>query len=76
MRRRMITVAQGDEHILRLLGEEVGRKHLEDLKTVAANQGHIIVRVAPGGDSPHVIVLSDADESLRVRSVHGPYASR
>jgi hypothetical protein len=64
------------EHIVRLFGEEVGRKHIEDLKTVAANQGHMIVRVAPGGDTYHVIVLTDADESLRVRSVHGPYASR
>jgi hypothetical protein len=64
------------EHILRLFGEEVGRQHLEDLQTVVANQGHIIVRVAPGGDAFHVVVLTDTDESLRVRSVHGPYTSR
>jgi hypothetical protein len=64
------------EHILRVFGEEVGRRHLEDLKTVVANQGHLIVRVAPGGSTYHVIVLTDADESMHVRSVHGPYASR
>jgi glyoxylase-like metal-dependent hydrolase (beta-lactamase superfamily II) len=64
------------EHIVRLFGEEVGRRHIEDLKTVVAHQGHVIVRVAPRGSSYHVVVLDDADESLRVRSVHGPYASR
>ncbi len=63
------------EHILRVFGEEAGRKHLEDLKTVT-QQGHIVVRVAPGGETYDVIVLTDADESRRVRSVHGPYRSR
>jgi beta-lactamase superfamily II metal-dependent hydrolase len=65
------------EHIVRVFGEAAGRRHIEDLKTaIAAHQGHVIVRVAPGGGSYSVIVLTDADESLRVRSVHGPYASR
>jgi hypothetical protein len=64
------------EHIVRVFGEDAGRRHLEDLKTVVANQGHIIVRVAPGGSVYHIIVLTDADESMRVRSVHGPYAAR
>jgi hypothetical protein len=63
------------EHILRVFGEDAGRKHLEDLKSVT-QQGHIVVRVAPGGASYEVIVLRDDDESLRVRSVHGPYQSR
>ena len=64
------------EHIVRVFGEEAGRKHIEDLKTIAAQQGHIVVRVSPGGDSYHVIVVTDEDESRRVRSVHGPYSSR
>lgn len=65
------------EHIVRVFGEEVGRQHIEDLKTaITAHQGHLVVRVAPGGGSYEVIVLTDADESMRVRSVHGPYASR
>jgi hypothetical protein len=63
------------EHIVRVFGEEAGRQHLEDLKTVT-QQGHIVVRVAPGGETYEVIVLTDADESLRIRSVHGPYRSR
>ena len=61
-------------HILQLFGEAAGRQHLENLKALAANQGHVVVRVAPGGSSFHVLVLEDGDESMRVRSVHGPYA--
>ena len=66
-----------EEHIVRVFGEEIGRKHIEDLRSaIAAQQGHIVVRVAPGGGSYEVIVLDDANESMRVRSVHGPYQSR
>jgi beta-lactamase superfamily II metal-dependent hydrolase len=65
------------EHIVRVFGETAGRRHIEDLKTaIAAHQGHVIVRVAPGGRSYDVIVLTDADESRRIVSVHGPYTSR
>jgi hypothetical protein len=35
--------------------------------------GHVVVRVAPGGDRYTVIRLDDADESRRVLSVHGPF---
>lgn len=63
------------DHILRVFGAEAGRKHLEDLKSVV-QQGHVVVRVAPGGESYHVLVVTDADESMRIRSVHGPYSSR
>jgi beta-lactamase superfamily II metal-dependent hydrolase len=65
-----------DAHVVRVFGEAAGRKHVEDLKAIAARQGHIVVRVAPGGASYHVVVLTDADESRHVRSVHGPYPSR
>ncbi len=64
------------EHIVRVFGEAAGQQHIEDLKTIAAQQGHIVVRVAPGGGSYEVFVLTDADESLTVKSVHGPYPSR
>jgi len=39
-------------------------------------QGHIVVRVAPGGASYQVIVLDDAAETYAVKAVHGPYESR
>ncbi len=39
----------------------------------ASSQGHVVVRVAPGGGSYRVIVLDDSDAICRVKSVHGPY---
>jgi hypothetical protein len=41
-----------------------------------ALEGHIVVRVAPGGDVYKVFVLDNAVESYRIKSVHGPYESR
>ena len=64
------------EHILQLFGENEGRRHIDDLKAHVTAQGHIVVRVAPGGSSYRIIVLDDDDEKMRIRSVHGPYACR
>ena len=36
-------------------------------------QGHIVVRVKPGGETYYVFVLNDSDESFRIKSVNGPY---
>lgn len=41
-----------------------------------SSQGHVLIRVAAGGDSYRVIVLDDSDEQLRVKAVFGPYASQ
>jgi beta-lactamase superfamily II metal-dependent hydrolase len=46
------------------------------LDRLLSTQGHIVVRVAPGGGSYRVIVLDDATESYAVKAVHGPYESR
>jgi beta-lactamase superfamily II metal-dependent hydrolase len=46
------------------------------LDQLASAQGHIVVRVAPGGASYRVIVLDDAAETYAVKAVHGPYDSR
>ncbi len=64
------------EHMIAFYGEEVGRRHVEDLQKITANQGHIVIRVAPGGSSYQTYVLDDSQESYRIRSVHGPYESR
>jgi hypothetical protein len=42
---------------------------------VASDEGHVVVRVAPGGASFRVYVVDDRSESGAVKSVHGPYAS-
>ncbi|MGH9144891.1 MAG: ComEC/Rec2 family competence protein, partial [Vicinamibacterales bacterium] len=41
-----------------------------------ADHGHIVVRVAPGGDSYRVYVLDDTRERRTVLSVFGPYDAR
>jgi beta-lactamase superfamily II metal-dependent hydrolase len=40
-----------------------------------SREGHVLVRVAPGGHSFQVIVVSDGDESGHVQAVFGPYSS-
>jgi beta-lactamase superfamily II metal-dependent hydrolase len=45
------------------------------LDRLAGAQGHIVIRVAPGGATYQVIVLDDAAETHRVVKVFGPFAS-
>ena len=41
-----------------------------------STQGHILIRVEPGGERYWVIVLDDSTASCGVLAVHGPYQSR
>lgn len=41
-----------------------------------STQGHIVVRVMPGGSSFYVIILDDNNEERKVKAMYGPYASR
>jgi beta-lactamase superfamily II metal-dependent hydrolase len=41
-----------------------------------AQHGHIVVRVAPGGDRYQVFVLDELSEEANVVAVHGPYDAR
>jgi hypothetical protein len=41
-----------------------------------ARHGHIVVRVAPGGDRYQVFVLDDLGAEPNVVAVHGPYDAR
>lgn len=45
---------------------------LDDAKS---SQGHVVIRVAPGGGSYRVFVLDDSDERMRIKAVFGPYRS-
>ena len=38
-------------------------------------QGHIVVRVLPGGAEYYVYILDDTSEQLSMTAVHGPYRS-
>ena len=55
---------------------EANRQVVVGLDRLASDQGHILVRVAPGGGTYHVIIIEDGDETGTVKSVHGPYSSR
>lgn len=44
-------------------------------KTAKSTQGHVVIRVAPGGASYRVFVLDDEDESMAIKAVFGPYTS-
>ncbi len=69
-----------DERVARLIDDytvEVGRKYVDYyMPKVASDQGHLVVRVEPGGGRYRVLVLDDRDETRTVQSIHGPYPSR
>ncbi|MFL9841822.1 metallohydrolase [Sphingomonas sp. ST-64] len=46
------------------------------VEKAASTQGHVVIRVAPGGASYRVFVLDDTDEAQRIKAVFGPYASQ
>jgi beta-lactamase superfamily II metal-dependent hydrolase len=46
------------------------------LDRLLSSQGHIVVRVAPGGATYQVIILDDTAETCAVKAVHGPFESR
>ena len=46
------------------------------LDQVASHQGHILIRVSPGGAGYQVIILDDSGEAYQVKAVHGPFEAR
>ncbi len=38
--------------------------------------GHVVIRVSPGGGQFYVYMLDDSDFQYRIKSVHGPYSSK
>jgi len=47
-----------------------------NLGKMKATQGHIVVRVSPGGDEYYVYVLDDTNQDYIVTGVFGPYKSK
>jgi arginine repressor len=45
---------------------------IDDMKS---RQGHIVIRVAPGGNSYMIYILDDSEENFEVTGIHGPYSS-
>ena len=44
------------------------------LDALKSQQGHIVIRVNPGGDNFMIYILDDSAENFRIKSVHGPYS--
>jgi beta-lactamase superfamily II metal-dependent hydrolase len=47
-----------------------------NLDRLKSSQGHILIRVDPGGATFRVVILDDATETYQVKAVFGPYQSR
>lgn len=45
-------------------------------RVYGSTQGHILIRVAPGGDSYRVFILEDSDEERKIKAIFGPYQAR
>ena len=43
---------------------------------ITAYDGHIVLRVMPGGEEFYIYMLDDSDFEYRVKSIHGPYKSK
>lgn len=52
------------------------RVAIPDIAHIASDQGHIVLRVAPGGGQYSVTIVDDRSESHNVTRVFGPYESR
>ncbi len=53
--------------------ESLKEAHPDDIASLSGYNGHIVVRVAPGGTEYNVYILDDSDFEYRVKSIHGPY---
>lgn len=53
----------------------VARENIPGIDKMASAAGHIVLRVAPGGDSFRVVIVDDTSESRRVTKVFGPYTA-
>lgn len=47
-----------------------------DVDKLRSEQGHVVIRVVPGGKEYYVYVLNDTDERYIVKSVFGPYVAQ
>ena len=48
----------------------------KNMKSLKGEQGHVVVKVHPGGKSYHVYMLDDSNENFNIKSIHGPYICR
>ena len=51
-------------------------EYADTYANISGYNGHIVLRVAPGGASYYVYMLDATDFGYRVKSIHGPYTSK
>lgn len=44
-----------------------------NLDRLKSQQGHIVIRVNPGGETFMIYILDDSEEEFRIKAIHGPY---
>jgi len=45
------------------------------LNSLKSQQGHIVIRVNPGGETYMIYIIDDSAENFRIKAIHGPYNS-
>lgn len=64
------------QNMIDLFGEKEYDWLTSQMGETASSQGHVAIRVGPGGESYKIFVLDDSDENYRIVSVHGKYEAR
>ena len=50
--------------------------YAQRIRILKSMQGHVVVRVHPGGGQYDIYILDDDTENFTIKAVHGPYESR
>ncbi len=45
------------------------------INKLKSQQGHIVIRVTPGGETYMIYILDDSKENFKIKAIHGPYIS-
>ncbi len=75
-RLRSTRLYPGPRDIFTTSMHEANKVVISGLANLASDHGHVLTRVAPGGYTFQVIIISNEDESMKVTAVHGPYQAR
>ena len=72
---KQIYLGRRDVFATNLLEET--KSALGDLWTqLKSTAGHVVIRVDSGGAAYRIFIVTDADESLTIKTIHGPYSSQ
>lgn len=75
-RLRSTRLYPGPRDIFTTSMHEANKVVISGSENITSDNGHVLIRVEPGGNAFKVIVLSNADESMEITAVHGPYLAR